>query len=44
MSELVMLLREFGWPVLILIALVTIAFLAVFVWVAKKMFDTMHKF
>lgn len=41
MNEIASLIREFGPWVLIVAAIVVTAYLGVFIWFAKKMFDKM---
>lgn len=41
MNEIIELIREFGYPTLIIGAVMWFSFLGVFVWFAKKLFDSM---
>jgi hypothetical protein len=44
MTEIVELIREFGYPILIIGGLSMFAFLGVFVWFAKHLFDEFKNF
>lgn len=43
MTDLVQLLREFGWPVLITFGIITLAFLGVFVWFSWNLIKKMDE-
>ena len=44
MNEIIELVREFGYPILVLYGVVTLVGFGIFVWFAKKIFDSFNNF